>query len=204
HHETHHFLPDGGEYWDVPNYPRSMLNGQPRISPNQNWGWCYQILPFIEQSNTWSLPSGQEAALRSTLIPLFFCPSRRAPMLVYDSRYGNSCMLDYAGNAGVDPFTTAPRSGSYGNGRDGVIVRRPIPEEVTWAHCSLRVRLHESSTPDGTSNTLLLSEKCMNVSTRGQRQDDDDQGFTAGWDWDEVRWGQYPPTPDHKGSVTVN
>jgi len=52
HHDTIGRLPDGG---DSAWYPRSVSNGQPLFSPNQNWGVFYQILPFIEQDNLWKL-----------------------------------------------------------------------------------------------------------------------------------------------------
>ncbi len=42
------FLPDGGErHW----LQRSMFSSSPAISPNQNWGLFYQILPMIDQGN---------------------------------------------------------------------------------------------------------------------------------------------------------
>ena len=45
HHDTHGFLPDGGEhFW----YPRTKLaDGAPHTGPNQHWGVFYQILPFL-------------------------------------------------------------------------------------------------------------------------------------------------------------
>jgi prepilin-type processing-associated H-X9-DG protein len=56
--------------------------------------------------------------------------------------------------------------------------------------------------PDGASNTLLLSEKRMDVGQIGQSQPDNDQGFVAGWDWDEIRWGQQAPMRDRAGEWT--
>jgi prepilin-type N-terminal cleavage/methylation domain-containing protein/prepilin-type processing-associated H-X9-DG protein len=187
-------FPDGGEYWDAGAYPRSTAGGSPAVTPNQNWGWAYQILPYIEQDNVWRQTNTQ--TLRGSLIPTFFCPSRRAPMRVFDSRYGDSCMLDYAGNGGLDRTVTDPSSGSYGNGIDGTVVRRPNGATTRSDQVGL------TNIPDGASQTLLVAEKRMDIGRIGQNQPDDDQGFVAGWDWDEIRWGFNPPTRDVAGDWT--
>jgi hypothetical protein len=202
HYQTHRWFPDGGEYWDWPRYRLSRnSSGGPMTAPNQNWGWAYQILPYIEQGDVWR--QAKDPDVRYAVIALYFCPSRRMPMRVYDSRYGESCMMDYAGNGGVDsrlepgpPTGTGDNSGSYGNGLDGVVVRRPndLP------HRSEKVGL--TNIPDGTSNTVMLGEKRMDLGQLGKNQPDDDQGYVAGWDWDTIRWGQNPPAKDKKGEWT--
>jgi prepilin-type processing-associated H-X9-DG protein len=55
---------------------------------------------------------------------------------------------------------------------------------------------------DGTSNTLLLGDKRMNLSRLGQPQTDDNEGYTAGWDHDTVRYTRrdHPPAPDFTGN----
>jgi prepilin-type N-terminal cleavage/methylation domain-containing protein len=194
HYQITHYFPDGGEYWDDAAYPRTMVGGAPAPSPKQNWGWGYQILPYIEQENAWKQASSRAA--RSAVIAIYFCPSRRAPMTIFDARYGESGMIDYAGNAGIDPLTTPPNSGSYGNGRDGVVVRRPNGSPTR----SDRVGLIDI--PDGVSNTLMVAEKRMDVGKIGQNQPDDDQGYTDGWDWDTIRWGQSAPARDQAGVWT--
>src|SRR5206468_11059272 len=57
HHDTLGIFPDGGENWDPVAWPRVMLNGTPATAPKQNWGWGYQILPYIEQSGVWNSSS---------------------------------------------------------------------------------------------------------------------------------------------------
>src|SRR4051812_666365 len=50
-------------------------------------GWGVLILPYVEQDNVykqWDINKAyylQNDAARLTLIPLFFCPARRAPMV---------------------------------------------------------------------------------------------------------------------------
>jgi len=196
--QTHYQLldriPDGGEYWDSNAYPRSLIGGAPARCPQQNWGWAYQILPFIGQEQVWNHANSQ--VVRNTLISVYFCPTRRSPQRVFDSRYGDSCMLDYAGNGGIDPLTTPPDAGSYGNGRDGVLVRRPN------GTLTRSVSIGLADIPDGLSTTLMVSEKRMDIGRIGQNQPDDDQGYAAGWDWDSIRWGQNSPTRDRAGEWT--
>jgi|SRR6516164_452339 prepilin-type N-terminal cleavage/methylation domain-containing protein len=183
-------FPDGGEYW---NTDRSWANNGPTLAPNQYWGWGYQILPYIEQKDTWTHPD--QGYLRTVLIKAYFCPTRRAPMRVHDNRYGDSCMMDYAGNGGMDPARTEPRAGSPCNGVNGTVVARPGRRpDGTIRTTTESIRI--STIKDGASNTLLVSEKRMNLRFLGQNQSDDDQGYVAGWDHDVIRWAYRPPQPD--------
>ena len=51
---------------------------------------------------------------------------------------------------------------------------------------------------DGTAHTLLVAEKRMNLRFLGQPQDDDNEGYTAGWNEDTIRRTTRPPAPDHR------
>ncbi len=191
-------LPTGGEqYW----VGRSWNNGIPDSAPAQTWGWGYQILPFIEEQSVWDLESDDD--VKAALIDIYYCPSRRAPALI-DGR----AMTDYAGNAGANNLGNNGW-GMLGNGRDGVVVRRPEASDRNRGPAvSLGVQI-----TDGTSRTVMLGEKCLNIGLIGLNQTDDDSGYWDGWDWDIVRWGYFQPEPDwhddrpsaaHSGNVSLH
>jgi prepilin-type N-terminal cleavage/methylation domain-containing protein/prepilin-type processing-associated H-X9-DG protein len=211
HHDTLQILPDGGENWSVTAYPRSFQQGTgtqpgtPATAPNQNWGWGYQILPYIEQTAVWQNPSDEQ--VRGATLGIYFCSSRRRPMAI---TVGPTVppvpagMLDYVGNAGTEAFLPPIQSqvvngievdipgAAVGNGTDGVVVRRP----GQFPNRGQSVRL--AIITDGTSNTLLVGEKRLRPELLGRAQAHDDQGFTSGWDRDEVCWGNVPPEPDRR------
>ena len=56
--------------------------------------------------------------------------------------------------------------------------------------------------PNGTSNTMLLGEKCMNMGLLGQTMVDDEYGFGSGWSCETVRWAIYQPMPDFAAPAT--
>jgi prepilin-type N-terminal cleavage/methylation domain-containing protein len=192
HHDSLGYFPDGGEHWDPNAFPRSMAGGSPRTAPNQNWGWGYQLLPYIEQANVWTLTDNKK--VRGALISIYFCPTRRMPMTIMaDVPCG---MLDYVGNAGTSTDLTSKTGepgAALGNGNNGVVVRRP----GGGGNRTNSVKV--ASISDGTSNTLLMGEKRLRPELVGQLQLHDDQGYTAGWDRDEVCWATVPPAQDRHG-----
>jgi prepilin-type processing-associated H-X9-DG protein len=191
HEQAYGILPDGGElYWQSRT---SSANGSPAIAGSQYWGWEYQILPYIDQGNVWSIAA--DATVEANTIPFYFCPSRRRPQahtnnpLPYLEWAGVRAMTDYAGNGGTDQ-TGSEGWSIYGNGKDGVIVRRPDGTGLRSG------AVGSANIPDGASNTLLAGEKSLNLGRLGQWQPDDDGGYIEGWDFDTIRWGYFPPTPD--------
>src|SRR5436305_772618 len=51
-------LPGGGWRHDVPRTWKDTAKTVPATAPQQEWGWAYQILPFIEQDALWRTPYG--------------------------------------------------------------------------------------------------------------------------------------------------
>jgi prepilin-type N-terminal cleavage/methylation domain-containing protein/prepilin-type processing-associated H-X9-DG protein len=188
HHDTHGFFPDGGELWDK---SRTFADdGLPQTAPYQFLGWGYQILPFMEQAPLWRNPD--DAIVEAATVTSYFCRSRRSPMVI-----SGRAMLDYAGNGATDPTKDPDDTGDWGwgNGKNGTVVRRPNGTPTRTV--SIRIE----SIIDGSSNTLLAGEKCMRTDLIGHLQPDDDQGYTAGWDRDEIRWAVDAPAPDHIGAA---
>ena len=173
HHDQFGYFPTGGWKWDKP--PR-YTNGNPEIGEPQWAGWGFQILPYVDGAPAWN--AGAETAI-GAVNPVFFCPTRRSPQVFtrsdnYDPPLTGGqitrAMCDYAAS-----------------NRDGTgIVQRYKP---------LRAR----DLQDGASQTLLVGDKRMNVAALGQPQDDDNEGYTVGWNEDTMRETERPPAPDHHG-----
>jgi prepilin-type N-terminal cleavage/methylation domain-containing protein len=104
-------LPSGGWGWQW------MADPDQGFGETQPGSWTYQILPYLESANVYSIAKGLSVAqkqaalneLRRTPIAGFYCPSRRPPVLSWG---GNETMInnnvvithaaktDYAGNGG--------------------------------------------------------------------------------------------------------
>jgi prepilin-type N-terminal cleavage/methylation domain-containing protein/prepilin-type processing-associated H-X9-DG protein len=172
HHDAQGVLPNGGSnYYD----PRNFVGSVPAQAPNQQWGWGYQILPFIEQAPLYNIPT--DATVMATPLSLFSCPSRRNPTVI-----SGLALFDYVGNGGT-------WNGGYpwGGGYNGVVVR------VGQTAVTLQ------TITDGTSNTVMLGEKQLNLTYLYSLPCDNNNAFCEGWDWDLIRWGNNPPAPDFRG-----
>jgi prepilin-type N-terminal cleavage/methylation domain-containing protein/prepilin-type processing-associated H-X9-DG protein len=167
HHDALGAFPTGGWGWTS---PPTYVGGTPAVLQQQGAGWGFQILPYIEQANVWT--AGVKPAVGAP-IKTFFCPSRRPPQTVrYNDGYiGNNiqhALCDYAVN-----------------GDNIGVVRSNGLTPVTI-----------NAVTDGTSNTLMVSEKRLGRQNLGKNQSDDNEGYTAGWDWDTVRSASYQPQMD--------
>jgi prepilin-type N-terminal cleavage/methylation domain-containing protein/prepilin-type processing-associated H-X9-DG protein len=180
HHDVLGGFPTGGWDW---NTPPTYTNGTPATGSQQMAGWGFQLLPYAEATNTWiggtqsKTDSDRVLVAIGTPNSLFFCPTRRSPQTVTysDAEYLNGivtkqALCDYAA------------SNIEGTG----VVKRYDPNRI-------------ADITDGTSNTLLVAEKRLNIGRLGQVQDDDDIGYTSGWDQDVIRSTDNPPAPDFRG-----
>jgi prepilin-type N-terminal cleavage/methylation domain-containing protein len=143
------------------------------------FNWPFHIYPYIEQEALYKLAPTDEfvdintvaggAGILSKLdqspISIYYCPTRRSVRL-----YHNSAVTDYGGNGGT-------------TNSDGVLVVNNSP---TYQ------RVNIGSITDGTSNTLLLGEKRINIESMESGTDfyDNESAVRAGADGDLIRRAQ--------------
>ena len=187
----------------------------------KGWSHWFKILPYIEASNVWNLAkfdlppihsgrptnyNGEDDVARS-LIPAYYCPSRRPP-----TGYGAALLgrCDYAGSAGfyqgevhenwgdipAAPLGMSPRRNertpeNFGNtgGRKGAIV---------WSAQGAKRRLADFT--DGTSNSIAAAEKHVPPSRWGADGGDNERWNNAGWDECVIRY-HFPPKSDFDRSL---
>jgi len=119
-------FPTGGGDNTTVGQPRTLVAaGFPATGLNQDWGWMYQILPYIEHESLWKIRRGTttdpwgifpggfdpvgDLEIATTPVTIYFFPSRRSPMtLVGDN--GERAVNDYAGNMGA--FTPILETGA--------------------------------------------------------------------------------------------
>jgi prepilin-type N-terminal cleavage/methylation domain-containing protein/prepilin-type processing-associated H-X9-DG protein len=174
HHDALQYFPSGG--WSAISAP-TYGNGGPAVGAQQAAGWGFQVLPYIEGGNAWR--AGAVVAIAATN-KIFFCPSRRLPQTV---TYKDTYQPRLTGGMITHALCDYAASNKDGTG----VVRQVHP-----------IRMADIS--DGASNTLMVSEKRLNLTFLGQRVADDNQGYTAGWNYDTVRKTSRPPMPDYHAS----
>lgn len=180
HHDHLHCLPSAGWDWFE---PPTYVNGQAMTKERQGASWAFQILPYLEGQNTWNGgagPSDLDRVLVAVGTPneVYFCPSRRGPLTITYSDPG------YLGG-----MTVIHAQGDYAgsNLNETGALRRFNPHLL-------------ADLTDGTSNTLIVGEKRMNRAAMGQWQEDDNEGYTAGWDEDTMRRTDLRPAADYSAS----
>ncbi|MFT3878154.1 MAG: DUF1559 domain-containing protein [Gemmatales bacterium] len=180
-------FPSGGGDNPLPRTLNAL--GLPTSRMDQDWGWLYQILPYLEQEACWKFrssnaavasyvstygydPSGDTEVV-ATPIETYFCPSRRNPQVIM-TEVGKRAMNDYAGNIGA--FTLYDANGIYhpscanASGweegkpknpyRNGVFVKsRYFKSQLSNSTDSA---IHVRDISDGLANTILAADKRMN------------------------------------------
>jgi prepilin-type N-terminal cleavage/methylation domain-containing protein len=179
HHDTHSKFPTGG--W-VALTPPNYIAGTPAMGEQQHAGWAFQILPYLEAENTWKGGQATTDTARAlvaigTTNKVFFCPSRRGPQTVI---YRDNYVPSLTGGNITHALCDYAASNKEGTGA----VRQASATRF-------------ATITDGTSNTLLVSEKRLNRRYLGTKQPDDNQGYTAGFNYDTVRKTTRPPLPDY-------
>jgi prepilin-type N-terminal cleavage/methylation domain-containing protein/prepilin-type processing-associated H-X9-DG protein len=219
------YYPTGGG--DNP-LPRTIgRNGVPSTKLDQDWGWMYQVLPYMEQGDLWKLrvtnplvPSkfyglpedtAADLTIQSTPIPEFFCPTRRAPEVIPTPEAGMRAMNDYVGNIGAystydekdKEHSPCANADGFEIGkpehpfRNGVFIKSRYIQDKNPA--KVDTLIHVRDIKDGFSNTLMISEKRMKTNWVGKPQFGDYDGYVAGYIADTLRSGWRPPARDFEG-----
>jgi prepilin-type N-terminal cleavage/methylation domain-containing protein len=171
--DAHGGFPTGGiSHTSPPTY----VGGAPAVGKEQAAGWGFQILSFIEAEN---ISSSDAITAIATPQSFFFCPSRRAPQTV---TYPDGYLPPLTGGDLTHALCDYAASNLDGTGA----VRRMEPVQM-------------SEIEDGSTHTLLVADKRMNLAFLGTPQSDDNEGYTSGWDKDTMRTTEHPPEPDFEG-----
>lgn len=121
-------FPSGG----IEPYPSVACyssNGQPNGPDRQGLSWTFQILPYLEHSAIYNLPTTE--AVRNSPVEQYFCPSRRGPTFYVRGGW----LLDYAA------LVPGPSRGDF--------VREFGPVNGDLAFERLAVELSADGTPRG-------------------------------------------------------
>ena len=154
-----------------------MVNGSPADFRTQNWGWAYQILPHVEQEALYRNKNDYQVAYATP--PLFYCPTLGPPAR---NDYSNG-MMHYGASGGS----------GIGNVYDGILVPSSAP-----LFPGVKLTTSLDNIPDGTSGTLMLGEKALNIVLvqTGKSDCNNDQGWVDNWDNDTVVYGGFVPLTD--------
>lgn len=213
-------FPSGG---DTPWPPLIQINGMPAGPDKQGVGWAYQILPYLEQTSLYRLSSNIDQ-IGNRPVSGYFCPSRRLPRMAggwYLMDYAGATPGSITRNSDGTYAHTYDDWGRFWAGRkgwasqsewdyyawtvrdgliyDGVIVRTPW-----WREKNNGAGGPTGGTPpstfadilDGTSNTMVIGEKCLNPGKYFTGDWHDDRGWTDGWDPDVMRITAFAPMGD--------
>jgi prepilin-type N-terminal cleavage/methylation domain-containing protein/prepilin-type processing-associated H-X9-DG protein len=172
HHAQYGFFPSGGHDWYT---PPTYVNGAPAVGADQQAGWGFQILPFVEAAAAWT--AGPADAIAAT-IPVYFCPTRRPPQTV---SFPDLYTPPVTGGTLTHGLCDYGGSNWEGTG----VVRQYTPTRF-------------ADVTDGTSVTLVVGEKRLNLLSLGSDQArDDNEGYSAGWDEDVIRSTDLAPARDY-------
>ncbi len=195
----------------------------------------FHILPFMEQQNVYDLANFDAAPIWYRLdrgpnyagdddvarvaIPIFFCPTRRAPTTEYNG--GTRSRNDYAGNAGFfqgeiyecsspwgpsgyqessqftppPPLGLAPNRDERAQENQGNTGGRK--GAILWSGQGQTRKLADFR--DGLSNSIVVAEKSLPLDRHGSDGGDNERWHNSGWDEDCIRY-HFPPIPDSQSA----
>jgi hypothetical protein len=211
HLEQYNYFPTAGTGdFNAPSYYQDGVTMQPQLGWQQDAGWGFQLLPYLDAENVWTgggtavtVVDQVKNALKTPL-RVYSCPSRRQPAVwsytnanfpaqpAYAAVKGNAflvCPLDYAGSNG-----NGARDASNNLIQNGVFISQ-APGRNT---------IGMSAITDGLSTTIMLAEKAANPQ-RGQLLNEDDMGYAAafsGTNLNAIRFTSPSLLPLHDYEIT--
>lgn len=197
HENAHRFLPTNGWGWAWAGDARRGFDQR------QPGGWCFNILPYIEQEQTRQLALGDiaTAQVHQTIVSTLFCPSRRKatlyPYTLSSIGLRNSGIpatatkTDYAVCAG-DVIIDTPSGPPSDSPADINSYAWPPFQNATGVSY-VRTQIRWADIRDGASQQIALGEKYLPDQHYTDGTDlGDDQSPFVGDDSDNRRWVQFP------------
>ncbi|RIK76801.1 MAG: hypothetical protein DCC67_13420 [Planctomycetota bacterium] len=195
-------------------WPQVTLTSNSVKSPaEQEIGWGFQILPFIEQQQIHNIrgpipnapsvaPLFVERFIGSNGVTYYFCPSRRGPT-TQERRF----LMDYASSVptALKLELSTPPVFDWGEYwcNNGDPHNKNINSTAKCTAFGIITRSPRYGVPskpedvvDGLSNTMMYGEKWIRTSAYTTGEWYDDRGWTDGYDPDVVRSTALPPRQD--------
>jgi prepilin-type N-terminal cleavage/methylation domain-containing protein/prepilin-type processing-associated H-X9-DG protein len=181
----------------------------------KGYGWMVQILPFVEDQALQNISKGYGAGdrqkdliVRSTPVPIYFCPSRRQNIVRKVNGTGEDCQTlgcalnDYAGATpcNVFPPATDAYPWFWAAGAATIVTHGTVVPNQPFQGVIVRTfgakPTKDKDIIDGHSKTMVVGEKRV-FSNRYEIGDwHDDIGWTDGWDPDIMRYTGISPNSD--------
>jgi prepilin-type N-terminal cleavage/methylation domain-containing protein len=190
-----------------------------RAATRRGWNHFYHILPYLEQEAVYDLgtdappywPNVQNNAgeddVAAAALSVYHCPTRRAPTL-----YNNGLIArhDYAGCAGFFQGALIEGTNLIPAPPLGLAPERNIRTEPNWGNVPKKrgaivwpgygAKRLLAEFRDGTSNSIVMAEKCLPEQVQGTDGGDNERWNNSGWDVDSIRY-HFAPEQDSKASA---
>jgi hypothetical protein len=178
HHEQYGYFPTAGTNDLAAPLYSSTGQSYPIAGWQQDAGWGFQVLPFIDAENIWlggaatNTPIQKMQAALGPARRILFCPSRRSPTTLTYTNAGFPSQAMYATVKGKT-FTVVPTDYAGCNGN-------AVGTGVVLSQSGGRSTVQGTDIIDGSSYTLMLGEKACNPRS-GAIANEDDLGYASGY-----------------------